>query len=269
MMVFELLEYHFFQNAVMVAVLVSIASGIVGAYITVKRMSLITGSIAHGAFGGLGAGYFLGINPFAGAVAFSILSAFAITYAHEKARKRLDALLSLIWAFGMALGLLFIFMTPGYAGDLFSYLFGNILLVSNFDLILTAALVFAVVLCTALFYNLFLSVSFDEEYAKVSNMPVNFAYLAMFGLIALVVVMVIQVVGIVLMIGLLTVPAATAQLFERTIKRIMALAILISLACSLSGLVLAYYVDFPPGPLIILLISLVYMIGIAYKRLLK
>jgi zinc transport system permease protein len=261
------LQYQFFQNALIIAVLASLAAGIMGTYIVVKRMSLIAGSIAHSAFGGLGIGYFLGVNPLIGAVVFSLLASSSVAVFRKHARNRLDSLLSALWATGMAVGLIFMFLTPGYATDLFSYLFGNILLVSSFDLIMIVVLDLLIVLLVLLMFHSFLAVSFDEEYAEVRNLPVVTVDLILLGLIALTVVTIIRVVGIVLMIALLTMPAAAAQLFHKTVRGMMVTASLITFSASVCGLFASYVLNFAPGPIIVLFISLVYVSSIAAGRL--
>ena len=229
-------------------------------------MSLISGSIAHTAFGGLGISYFLNSNPLLGAIIFSLVSAVCIALFRKNARSRLDSLLSFLWATGMALGLVFIFLTPGYSTDLFTYLFGNILLVSRFDLLMILALDLIILIVVFLMYNTFLAVSFDEEYAETRNLPVTLVNMILFSLIALTIVATIRVVGIVLMIAILTIPAATAQMFFRTVKKIMAAAALITLFASIAGLFISYYLNFATGPVIILLISCIYLGGMILSK---
>ena len=229
----EALSFQFFQNALIVAVLASIAAGIIGTYIVIRRMSLITGSIAHTAFGGLGIGYFLNANPLLGGVLFSLLSAVSIALLRKNAKNRLDTLLSFLWATGMAIGLVFIFLTPGYATDLFTYLFGNILLVSRFDLYMILSLDVIILATVYMMYNSFLAVTFDEEYSETRNMPITLVNMILFALIALTIVATIRVVGIVLMIAILTIPAATAQVFHKTVKKIMLTSSLITLYASI------------------------------------
>ncbi len=265
----EILGYQFFQNALLVSFLASVAAGVMGTYIVVKRMSLITGSIGHTAFGGLGISYYLGMNPLLGAMAFSLLSASAVSFFRKKAQNRMDILLSFLWATGMAIGLVFMFLTPGYGSDLFTYLFGNILLVSSFDLTLIVILDVLILVTVYLMYNSFLAVVFDEEYAEVRNMPVRFVYLVLLCLIALTVITIIRLVGIVLMIALLTMPAATAQIISRNVGRMMIVASLITLFSTISGLLISYFLDFATGPIIVLIISLVYLIGVFYGQLKK
>ena len=266
---FEALSFQFFQNALLVAVLASIAAGVIGTYIVVKRMSLISGSIAHSAFGGLGIGYYFAFNPLIGGVIFSLISAISIAFMRKDAQGRLDTLLSFLWATGMAIGLVFIFLTPGYATDLFTYLFGNILLVSKFDLYTILILDIVILAVVYFMYNSFLAVTFDEEHSETRNLPVTFVNVVLFSLIALTVVATIRVVGIVLMIAILTIPAATANLFHRTVKKIMLTSALITLVASISGLFVAYYLDFATGPIIVLIISAIYLLGIALSKVIS
>jgi len=266
-MVADILAYAFFQKALIIAVLASAAAGVVGTYIVVKRISLITGSIAHTAFGGLGMSLFFGFNPLVGAAGFSLLSAGIVAVFRQKSNYRLDTLLSFLWSTGMAVGLVFIFMTPGYATDLNSFLFGNILLVSNFDLIFILALNIAIIATVLLMYNSFLAVSFDEEYSSTRNLPVSLVYFVLLALIALTIVAVIRVVGIVLMIALLTIPAASAQMFNRTVKKIMLIAVAISAVSMIAGLFLSAAINFPPGPIIVLITSGIYLASIFVAKL--
>lgn len=261
----EILTYQFFQNAIAMALLASVASGVIGTYIVVKRMSMITGSMSHTAFGGLGISYFLGASPILGAIIFSLLSAVGISI-FRKRGKRLDIMLSFSWATGMAIGLLFMFITPGYATNLFSYLFGNILLVSASDIILIAVLDVVVITFTLLMFNSFMSVTFDEEYSEIRNMPVSFIYTALLSLIALTIVMLIQAVGIVLLIALLTMPAATAQVFCRTMKRMMLASWIITMLSMITGLFVSYLTNFPAGPVIVLITSMIYVISMVLER---
>ena len=264
---FEALHFQFFQNALLVAIFASIAAGLIGTYIVIKRMSLISGSIAHTAFGGLGISYFLQADPLIGGVLFSLLAAVSIALFKKNAKSRMDTLLSFLWATGMAIGLVFMFLTPGYATDLFTYLFGNILLVSRVDLYMILILDVVILATVYLMYNSFLAVTFDEEYSETRNMPVTIVNMILFGLIALTIVATIKVVGIVLMIAILTIPAATAQMFHKTVKKIMITSSIITLFASISGLFVSYYLNFPTGPIIVLIISTIYLGGIFLSNL--
>ncbi len=263
----EILGYHFFQNALIIAVLGSIAAGVVGTYIVVKRMSLISGSIAHAAFGGLGISYFLNANPLIGGTIFSLLSAFGIAIFRKNAENRLDTLLSFFWATGMAVGLVFIFLTPGYATDLFTYLFGNILLVSQIDLVTIFVLDILIVSTVFLMFNSILSVTFDEEYSETRNMRATLVNMILFGLIALTIIATIRVVGIVLMIAILTIPAAISQQFHKTVKKIMITSSVITLFSTILGLFVSYYLDFSTGPIIVLILSAIYVISLIFSKI--
>jgi len=265
--VLEILQYQFFQNALLIAVLASLAAGIIGTFIVIKRMSLISGSIAHSAFGGLGISYYLNSNPLIGGTVFSLLSAFSIAILRKKTGNRMDTLLSFLWATGMAIGLVFIFLTPGYSTDLFTYLFGNILLVSETDIHMILLLDLTIISTVFLMFNSFLSVSFDEEHSETRNMPVTLVNMILFGLIALTIVATIRVVGIVLMIAILTIPAASAQLFNKTVKRIMITSTAITLFATITGLFISYYLNFATGPIIVLIISLIYLASILLSKL--
>lgn len=265
----EILEYAFFQKALIAAVLVSIAAGVIGTFITVKKMSLISGSIAHGAFGGLGIAYYLSQNVLFGGLIFSVISAFIITFSRHKNRNNLDSILSIIWAMGMSVGLIFMFLTPGYATDLFSYLFGNILLLSNFDLILIFILDLVIIFVVFLIFNSLLIVLFNEEYAVVKNLPVNFLYLLLFLLIAISVILVIRIVGIVLLIALLTIPSSTAALFSKTVGKNIVLSILLNLVITILGLFISYFINLPSGPIIILLAVCIYFLSLRLVNLKK
>ena len=264
---FEALSFQFFQNALIIAVLASIAAGVIGTYIVIKRMSLISGSIAHTAFGGLGISYFLNANPLIGATIFSLISAASIALFRKNAKNRIDTLLSFLWATGMAIGLVFIFLTPGYASDLFTYLFGNILLVSKFDLYMILILDVVILAMVYFMYNSLLAVTFDEEYSETRNMPVTIVNMILFGLIALTIVATIRLVGIVLMIAILTIPAATAGMFHKTVKKIMITSSIITLFATISGLFVSYYLNFPTGPIIVLIISAIYLGGMFLSKL--
>lgn len=264
---FEILGYTFFQNALIVGLLASVAAGIIGSLIVIKKISFISGSIAHASFGGLGIAYFYGINPILGAAVFSVLSALGIGWVSKKSKTHEDALIGALWAVGMAIGLVFIFLAPGYAGDLFSYLFGNILLTTTQDIFLIIALDAIVLLSVALFFRYFLAIIFDEDFCEVTNVPVLFYYLFLMALIALTVVVLIRVVGIILVIALLTLPAASAKMMSRSLKGIILLSILLSAFSTVAGIFLSYYLNLPTGPVIIFIAAVIYFITfIAHLR---
>ena len=210
-MILEILHYEFMQNALIAGLLAAVACGIVGVYVVVKRIIFISGGIAHASFGGIGLGYLVGISPVIGALIFALASALGIGYITRRTRLPEDTAIGVLWAIGMALGIVFIGLAPGYAPDLFSYLFGNILTVPASDLLLMLILDIAIIAVVVVFYKEFLALSFDEEYSTVIGVPVEFLYLLLLGMIALTVVVLLRIVGMILIIALLTIPAALAR----------------------------------------------------------
>jgi len=232
----EVLQYEFMQNALMAGLLAAIACGIVGAYVVVKKIIFISGGIAHASFGGIGLGYLIGINPVLGALIFAMASALGMGYVTSKTRLPEDTVIGILWAIGMALGVVFIGLSPGYAPDLFSYLFGNILTVPTSDLILMLILDVAIVGIVIAFYKEFLALSFDEEYSTVVGVPVQVLYLLLLCMIALTVVILLRIVGMILIIALLTIPATLARQFTYDLRKMMLLAIVFGVVLTFGGL---------------------------------
>jgi zinc transport system permease protein len=252
---FEILEFDFMRNALAAAFLVSIACGIVGTYVVVKKIVFISGGISHTAFGGIGLGYLLGVNPILTAIPFSILAALGMGSAVKNARISEDSAIGILWSVGMALGILFVFLAPGYAPDLFSYLFGNILTVPFADLALMAALDLVIICTVFAFYKEFLAISFDDEFAEVSSLPSKKLYLLLLCLVALSIIVMMRVVGIILVIALLTIPATIGRLFSNNLRRIMFYSVLVGTLTSAGGLAFSYFFDVPSGATIILLLA--------------
>lgn len=266
-----ILSYDFVIHALEAAILASITCGFIGAYIVARRMVFISGGITHASFGGIGLGYFLGINPIVGAAIFSILSAFGIRLVSKQTDIREDSAIGILWSFGMAVGIIFIYLTPGYAPNLMSYLFGSILTVTPTDLAFMGILAVVTVLVFLLFYRTILFISFDEEYARSHNAPVETFNYLMLTLVALVIVINIRVAGIILVISYLTIPQSTANLFVNDLKKIIILSMIISFTGSITGLFLSYYWNIPSGATIIFVFVLIFMIArsIVYFRNLK
>lgn len=248
-----LAEQSFLQSAVIAGVLASIACGLIGSYVVVMRISYLAGGIAHSVMGGMGIAYFLGGSPFVGALIAAVISALIIGLVKLYWQAREDTLIGALWASGMALGIIFISQTPGYQVDLMSYLFGNILLVAEDDLWLMAGMDVVIIGAIALLYRPFQAVAFDPEFARLRGLPVNLLYLLLLCIVALTVVLLIQVVGLILVIALLTLPAAIAGHYVRTLSSLMALATLLGLGFTSTGLALSYGPDLPAGATIILL----------------
>jgi len=252
-MMLEILAFEFFRNAVIAGLIASIACGIIGSYVVVKRLVSLSGGLAHAAFGGVGLGYFLGIDPFLGAAGFTLGIAFLIGTIREKFGQYMETLVGAVWAAGMAVGILFIALTPGYAPELFGFLFGNILLIPTGDLILMGLLALVILVIVIAAFNQLMAVTFDEEYARVMNLPVTALFLLLIVLIALTVVVLLRVVGIILVIALLTIPPAIAREYSKDLKTMMALSVMTASLFTIGGLFLSYALDVPSGATIILL----------------
>jgi zinc transport system permease protein len=249
---FELLQYEFIRNALLAVLLASIACGIIGVYVVVKRMVFISGGIAHASFGGVGLGYFLGVNPIWGIIPFSILSALVMGLVSKRTRIPEDTAIGILWALGMSLGIVFIGLSPGYAPDLFSYLFGNILTVTSVDLIIMLILDLVIIMVVFLFYKEFLALSFDDEFATVVGVPTVKLYFLLLCLIALTIVVLMKVVGIIMIIALLTIPAAISKQYTSNLKKMIFISILLSAIFGLVGLWLSYQLNLASGATIVI-----------------
>ncbi len=257
----SILAMNFFRNALLASLLASITCGIIGTYIVSRRIVFISGGITHASFGGIGMGYYMGFDPILGAVLFGIFSALGIEFFTRKADLREDSAIAMLWALGMALGIIFIFLTPGYAPNLMSYLFGNILTVSLTDLLFLTLLTIVIASFFILFYRMILFISFDEEYALTNNTPVRLFNMILICLVALTIVLNIRVVGIILVMSLLTIPQAISNLFTRYFHKMIFFSIFFGFAGSMTGLIFSYLYDIPSGAAIIF--TLVLMYGIA------
>jgi zinc transport system permease protein len=266
-------QLPFLRYALLVGILASISFGIVGSYVVVRRITYIAGAIAHCVLGGIGASLYLQktchllwLDPLYGALAAALTAALIIGMVSIHAKQREDTVIGALWAVGMAIGLLFIAKTPGYS-DPMSYLFGNILLVTRQDLWLVTILDLVIVTLVWLLYHNFLAVCFDEEYARIRGLQTSFYYLLLLTMIALTVVLLVRVVGIVMVVALLTLPAAIAGQFVNRLGRMMVLASFLCMLFIVSGLALSYNLDLPSGPVIIVVAGAVYLLVIAGKRL--
>jgi len=257
----ELLQYDFMRNALIAALLASIACGIIGVYVVVKRIVFISGGIAHAAFGGIGLGYFLGVDPILGVIPFSIASALCMGVVGKRTKIPEDTAIGILWAMGMAIGIILIGLTPGYAPDLFGYLFGSILTVPTSDIILMLCLNAVILVVVFALHREFQAISFDEEYATVIGLPAERLYLILLCLIALTVVVLIQVVGVILIIALLTIPAAMSRLFSHRLSSMMLLSVFISAFVTISGLFLSYAFNLPSGATIVLVAGIAFILA--------
>lgn len=265
--IIEALQFDFMRNAIMVGILVSIACGIIGTFVVVNRIVFVSGGIAHAAYGGIGLGYFFGFNPVLGAIAFALISALAMGWVERKMHQRKDTVIGVMWAIGMAIGIILIDLTKGYKAGLESYLFGSILAVPQESLIIMLILDLIIVLMVVLFYKELLAISFDPIYALTRNLPVDALYLMLVAAIALTVVMVMQVVGLIMVIALLTIPAAIAGQFVKGLKGMMFLASILGIFFTLTGLWLSYFFNLTSGATIILTCGFAYLISLVFKTL--
>ncbi len=262
----ELLQYTFFQNALVGSLFASIACGIIGTYIVTRRLVFISGGITHASFGGIGLGLYLGISPILAAALFSVLSAFGIEWLSKRKDVREDSAIAVFWTLGMALGIMFTFLSPGFVPDLSVFLFGNILTITYGDIWLLAALSVVLGLFFAFFIHPVLYIAFDREFARSQGVPVAvFEYLLMM-FVALTIVACLRMVGIVLVISLLTVPQMTANLFTHSFKKIIWLSVLIGYAGCLGGLFLSYFYNVPSGASIIFFSIVIYLVCKGMKR---
>ncbi len=266
-MVQSILSYNFMQNALAAAVVASLICGIIGTIIVEKGLVSMSGGIAHASFGGIGLGYFIGIEPIIGGLLVATGASLGVGQIQRKTRTKADTVISMFWSAGMALGILFIALTPGYPPDMTSYLFGDILTVSDIYLRIMLVLAIGMSLLVFMFFNYFKLYLFDEEYAAILGINVLGLERTVYVMIALSIVVLIKVVGIILALALLTIPTATAKLFSDRLSTIMLLATIFGVVYSLTGLCISYYLDIPSGASIILNAIVIYgVLGIMRRR---
>jgi len=260
-MTMNILSYTFFQNALTGSLLITIACGIAGTYVVARRLVFISGGITHASFGGLGLGFYLGINPFLTALGFAILSAFGVEWISRSQKVREDSAIATVWSLGMAIGAICIVMTPGYAPNLSSYLFGNILTITTADLTWTA--IFVCILCTfyAIMHREIICTAFDRDFAFTQGMPVKTVEYLMTVFIAITIVISIRLAGIMLLMSLLTIPQMTINLFTSNFRRIITGSILLGFIACISGLTLSYLLHIPTGATIIVILLCFFLIS--------
>ena len=250
----------FMLNALTGIVIVAVASAIIGTYIVCRRMIFISGGITHACFGGLGLGYYLGIPPTLMAAVFAVASSLGVDWL-AKGRVRRDSAIAVVWAVGMAAGILFIFLSEGYVPELNSFLFGNVLTITPADNALFASFVALLIAFHLLFYRRIVAVSFDENFARTRGLPVGFINTAMTVFTSVAIVLTIHLIGIMLLMSVMSLPQMTAELFTRRYTRLMLLSFAIALAGGAGGLAVAWFVSVPASAAIVLLLALFYMLG--------
>lgn len=262
----EIFQYTFFQNALLGVVIVSIMSAMIGTYIITRRLMFITGGVTHACFGGLGLGYFLGISPIVMAGVFAVASSLGVEWLTTKQRVREDSAISVMWAMGMAIGTLFIFLTPGYVPELNLFLFGNILTITKADLIAFTVftIIFVIFFCSC--YRIIVSCAFDKDFARTQGQPVVLVNTIMTVAIAICVVLTIRLIGIMLLMSLLSMPQMIAEVFTNRLKPMMVISVIISIVCSVAGLFCSYLMGVPASATIVLALVTVYIIARIFKK---
>jgi zinc transport system permease protein len=262
----EALQLEFIRNALAAGILVSLVCGVIGTLVVVNRIVFLAGGIAHAAYGGIGLAFFMGWPYVVGTLGVSVVSAGIMAAVTLKARHRADAMVGVIWAVGMAIGVILLDLTPGYNADLMSYLFGSILAVPASDLWQMGAIGVGVVITVSFYYNDFLAMSYDDEFARLRRVPVTFLYCLLLVMIALTVVMIIRVVGLILVIALLTIPPFIAEKFTGSLRAMMVAASLLSCFFTVSGLWLSYILNLTSGATIILVAAVGFFAAVLWGR---
>jgi zinc transport system permease protein len=265
----EALQFGFMRNALMAGALVSVACGIIGTLVVINRIVFISGGIAHAAYGGIGLSYFLRLNPVLGAIVFSLAAALGMGTVQRRTRQRADTLIGVMWAIGMAIGIIFVDLSEGYKADLMSYLFGSILAVPSRDVLIMLVLDVIIIALAASFYKELLAISFDETFATVENVPVDAIYLILVCMIALTVVMMMRVVGLIMVIAMLTMPAAISGQFVKDMRKMMVLASILGVIFTTTGLWLSYFLNLTSGATIILVSGAAYVLSTTVKPLMR
>jgi len=265
----DMLNFEFMQNALISGILISIIAGIIGSLIVVNRMVFLAGGIAHTSYGGIGVAVYFGLPIFLGASLFSVMAAFLIAYISLKSKKDINILIALVWATGMAIGIILIDLTPGYNVDLLSYLFGSILAVTSNDITYIFLLLIFIVLIISLFYKDILAVSYDKDYATLRGININFFYTLILVLSSLAIVVAIKIVGLILVIALLTIPVYIAQNVASSLKSMMIISSILSSFFTIFGLIISYNYDLTSGATIILVSTLSLILFSSFKLISK
>ena len=263
----DILSGGFIQYAVIIGIIASLLSGVIGTFVVIKKISYISGGIAHSVLGGIGIAYFFNVQPIIGAFAAAILAALFIGIIALKYNQYEDTMISALWAVGMAIGIIFMHKTPGYNTDLITYLFGNILMVTSQDIYISLILLVIVSAIVFLFYRQFLFISFDEEFAWIRGINVGFIYILLLILISITVVVLVRIVGLILVIALLSLPGAIASFFSKKAFNMMIISVILGIIFTISGIFISYQSNLPTGPTIILFSGSFYILALFIKKL--
>ena len=257
----EILNYSFFQLALIGVCLISIASAVIGSYIITRRLVAISGGVTHACFGGLGLGYYLGISPIAMAAVFAVGSSLGVDWLSRRHKIREDSAIAVIWAIGMAVGVVFVFLTPGYVPELNTFLFGNILTINLNDIIIFGTYTCILLLFFVLKYKTILTCAFDRDFARVSGLPARFISTFMTVMVALCIVLTIRLVGVMLLMSMLSLPIMIAEVFMHRFKQLVISSVIISLVACIGGLFLGSVIEVPCSAIIVIILSAFFLIA--------
>lgn len=260
------LSYEFMRNALMAGLAAAVLCGIIGIFVILNRIVFISDGIAHAAFGGIGLGYFLGYDPLGFGIASAVLTAIGIGVISSRARVSEDTAIGVFMATGMALGVMLLTLSSGYARDLYGYLFGNILAVTGNDVLLILIITMIILAMVFLFYKEFLLMSFDPVYGEAIGLPVQGLRLLLLAMVAFSVVILIKIVGIIMVIALLTIPGAISRRYMKGLPGIMAGSIVLGAIFVTIGLLISYELDVPSGATIILTAAVAFFLSTVLSR---
>ena len=264
----EIIHYSFFINAAIAIALISVVAGIVGTYVVARRMLFITGGITHSSFGGLGLGMYLGISPVFTALMFALASAFGIELLSRGGRVREDSAIAVFWTLGMALGIMFVYITPGYNVGLTGFLFGDILTVTKSDLIIYAIYMLSLSFLSIIFRREILYTAFDRDFAIMRGVKVRLIEYCAMVLISLTVILTVRLIGIMLLLSFMALPQMTVEIFNRGYNKILIYSVVISVIGGLIGLILSVYMNLPTVATIVVILALIYIFARVVKVLL-
>lgn len=257
----DYLDFPFFRYALIGVTLIAVCAAMIGTYIITRRLVAISGGVTHACFGGLGLGYYLGINPVVMAAAFAVGSSVGVEWLSSKFRLREDSVIAVVWALGMAIGVLFVFLTPGYVPELNSFLFGNILTITPTDIMAFAIYTVVLLLFFTLNYHRIVACAFDRDFARVMHLPVRFINYTMTVLTAVCIVLTIRLVGVMLLMSMLSLPMMTAEVFSRRFGSMVCVSVVVSLLCSVAGLFVGTMIDVPCSAIIVLIMAAVFILA--------
>lgn len=261
----EIFEYTFISNAVILMLLLSVVAGIVGSYIVVRRMVFVSGGVTHASFGGIGMAYYFGVSPLVGALVFAVATALGIELLGQRGKVREDSAIAMLWSLGMSIGVIFMFLTPGYTSNLMGFMFGDVLAVSRDDIYAMLAMALLTIAVAVVFYRPMMYVAFSPSFAKLMNWNVRLISLSMSVMVAVAIVLAIKAVGIILVLSLFTIPQTIANIYVKSFGRMMVISVVIAILANSVGLLTAFVFDLPVGAVVTALLSGVLLVVKIFK----